>query len=70
MGTGHSSRRNSFDANGEVNFDHFQILRAIGKGSFGKPSVVYSHFGFLTPPMLEKGFPFFQQIRAPSTWAN
>lgn len=40
MGTGHSSRRNSFDANGEVNFDHFQILRAIGKGSFGKVCIV------------------------------
>ncbi|XP_025096714.1 serine/threonine-protein kinase 32B-like isoform X2 [Pomacea canaliculata] len=40
MGTGHSTRRTSFDANGEVNFDHFQILRAIGKGSFGKVCIV------------------------------
>ncbi|XP_046371494.2 serine/threonine-protein kinase 32B-like [Haliotis rufescens] len=40
MGTGHSARKESFDANGEVNFDHFQILRAIGKGSFGKVCIV------------------------------
>ncbi|XP_041370290.1 serine/threonine-protein kinase 32A-like [Gigantopelta aegis] len=40
MGTGNSARKQSFDANGEVNFDHFQILRAIGKGSFGKVCIV------------------------------
>ncbi|XP_064600171.1 serine/threonine-protein kinase 32B-like [Liolophura sinensis] len=40
MGGGHSTRKASFDANGEVNFDHFQILRAIGKGSFGKVCIV------------------------------
>ncbi|XP_050399392.1 serine/threonine-protein kinase 32B [Patella vulgata] len=40
MGAGHSARRDSFDVNGEVNFDHFQILRAIGKGSFGKVCIV------------------------------
>ncbi|XP_070210906.1 serine/threonine-protein kinase 32A-like isoform X2 [Littorina saxatilis] len=40
MGTGHSTRRMSFDASGKVNFDHFQILRAIGKGSFGKVCIV------------------------------
>ncbi|XP_074641639.1 serine/threonine-protein kinase 32A-like [Tubulanus polymorphus] len=40
MGGNHSTRRASFDASGEVNFDHFQILRAIGKGSFGKVCIV------------------------------
>ncbi|CAH1784517.1 unnamed protein product [Owenia fusiformis] len=40
MGTNHSQSKASFDANGEVNFDHFQILRAIGKGSFGKVCIV------------------------------
>ncbi|CAI5638223.1 unnamed protein product [Oreochromis niloticus] len=34
-----SSRRScTFSQRGNLlNFDHFQILRAIGKGSFGKP---------------------------------
>nr|XP_026648426.1 serine/threonine-protein kinase 32B isoform X4 [Zonotrichia albicollis] len=36
MGGGHSHRAPVFDENEDVNFDHFQILRAIGKGSFGK----------------------------------
>ncbi|XP_076436940.1 serine/threonine-protein kinase 32A-like isoform X2 [Babylonia areolata] len=42
MGTGQSSPspKPSFDANSDVNFDHFQILRAIGKGSFGKVCIV------------------------------
>ncbi|XP_064630521.1 serine/threonine-protein kinase 32B-like [Lineus longissimus] len=40
MGASSSTKRASFDANGEVNFDHFQILRAIGKGSFGKVCIV------------------------------
>ncbi|XP_014675231.1 PREDICTED: serine/threonine-protein kinase 32B-like isoform X2 [Priapulus caudatus] len=40
MGGGHSARKASFDAEGEVDFDHFQILRAIGKGSFGKVCIV------------------------------
>ncbi|XP_021341218.1 serine/threonine-protein kinase 32B-like isoform X1 [Mizuhopecten yessoensis] len=40
MGAANSSRKDSFDAQGEVNFDHFQILRAIGKGSFGKVCIV------------------------------
>ncbi|MEJ1273694.1 serine/threonine kinase 32C [Cricetulus griseus] len=31
-----STRRPVFDDKEDVNFDHFQILRAIGKGSFGK----------------------------------
>ncbi|CAD5124807.1 DgyrCDS13069 [Dimorphilus gyrociliatus] len=35
-----AARSASFDASGEVNFDHFQILRAIGKGSFGKVCIV------------------------------
>ncbi|XP_055895648.1 serine/threonine-protein kinase 32A-like isoform X2 [Biomphalaria glabrata] len=38
MGSGHSSKNETFD--GKVNFDHFQILRAIGKGSFGKVCIV------------------------------
>ncbi|XP_072029651.1 serine/threonine-protein kinase 32A-like [Amphiura filiformis] len=40
MGANHSGRKQSFDVNGEVDFDHFQILRAIGKGSFGKVCIV------------------------------
>ncbi|XP_071827168.1 serine/threonine-protein kinase 32B-like isoform X1 [Apostichopus japonicus] len=40
MGHNHSHRKESLDLNGEVNFDHFQILRAIGKGSFGKVCIV------------------------------
>ncbi|XP_056302492.1 serine/threonine-protein kinase 32B [Danio aesculapii] len=41
MGLG-QSRRTSVSAEdpAEVNFDHFQILRAIGKGSFGKVCIV------------------------------
>ncbi|NWU92378.1 ST32C kinase, partial [Upupa epops] len=35
-----SSRRPVFDEREDVNFDHFQILRAIGKGSFGKVCIV------------------------------
>ncbi|XP_040821992.1 serine/threonine-protein kinase 32B isoform X2 [Ochotona curzoniae] len=40
MGGNHSHRPPVFDENEEVNFDHFQILRAIGKGSFGKVCIV------------------------------
>ncbi|KAM9381893.1 serine/threonine-protein kinase 32B isoform 2-T2 [Phaethornis superciliosus] len=40
MGGGQSHRAPVFDENEEVNFDHFQILRAIGKGSFGKVCIV------------------------------
>ncbi|XP_049622385.1 serine/threonine-protein kinase 32B [Suncus etruscus] len=40
MGGSHSHRPPVFDENEEVNFDHFQILRAIGKGSFGKVCIV------------------------------
>ncbi|XP_039630454.1 serine/threonine-protein kinase 32A isoform X1 [Polypterus senegalus] len=40
MGVSHSSKPPVFDQNEEVNFDHFQILRAIGKGSFGKVCIV------------------------------
>ncbi|KAK3750789.1 hypothetical protein QZH41_015332, partial [Actinostola sp. cb2023] len=40
MGGIQSNRRPSYDVNGEVNFDHFQILRAIGKGAFGKVCIV------------------------------
>ncbi|KXJ16156.1 Serine/threonine-protein kinase 32B [Exaiptasia diaphana] len=40
MGGIQSNRRPSYDANGQVNFDHFQILRAIGKGAFGKVCIV------------------------------
>ncbi|KAK3554147.1 hypothetical protein QTP70_019073 [Hemibagrus guttatus] len=36
MGANSSSKRPVFDEKEDVNFDHFQILRAIGKGSFGK----------------------------------
>uniref|UniRef100_A0A8C6N2K2 Serine/threonine-protein kinase 32C n=1 Tax=Mus spicilegus TaxID=10103 RepID=A0A8C6N2K2_MUSSI len=35
-----SARRPVFDDKEDVNFDHFQILRAIGKGSFGKVCIV------------------------------
>lgn len=35
-----SARRPVFDDKEEVNLDHFQILRAIGKGSFGKVCIV------------------------------
>ncbi|KAM7074074.1 serine/threonine-protein kinase 32C isoform 2-T2 [Molossus nigricans] len=34
------ARRPVFDDKEDVNFDHFQILRAIGKGSFGKVCIV------------------------------
>ncbi|KAI7795575.1 putative serine/threonine-protein kinase 32A [Triplophysa rosa] len=40
MGLGQSSRTSVNDETAEVNFDHFQILRAIGKGSFGKVCIV------------------------------
>ncbi|XP_038601275.1 serine/threonine-protein kinase 32B [Tachyglossus aculeatus] len=40
MGVNHSHRPPVFDENEDVNFDHFQILRAIGKGSFGKVCIV------------------------------
>ncbi|XP_026089953.1 serine/threonine-protein kinase 32B [Carassius auratus] len=40
MGLGQSSRTSVTDDPEEVNFDHFQILRAIGKGSFGKVCIV------------------------------
>lgn len=40
MGAIQSNRKPSYDVNGEVNFDHFQILRAIGKGAFGKVCIV------------------------------
>ncbi|XP_004432321.1 PREDICTED: serine/threonine-protein kinase 32B [Ceratotherium simum simum] len=40
MGGHHSHKPPVFDENEEVNFDHFQILRAIGKGSFGKVCIV------------------------------
>ncbi|XP_045735060.1 serine/threonine-protein kinase 32C isoform X1 [Mirounga angustirostris] len=35
-----AARRPVFDDKEDVNFDHFQILRAIGKGSFGKVCIV------------------------------
>ncbi|XP_053440350.1 serine/threonine-protein kinase 32C isoform X1 [Nycticebus coucang] len=35
-----TARRPVFDNKEDVNFDHFQILRAIGKGSFGKVCIV------------------------------
>ncbi|KAM5271392.1 serine/threonine-protein kinase 32C isoform 1-T1 [Ctenodactylus gundi] len=35
-----AARRPVFDDREDVNFDHFQILRAIGKGSFGKVCIV------------------------------
>ncbi|XP_037729055.1 serine/threonine-protein kinase 32A isoform X1 [Drosophila subpulchrella] len=41
MGANASSRSDaSLLADDDVNFDHFQILRAIGKGSFGKVCIV------------------------------
>ncbi|KAM5272460.1 serine/threonine-protein kinase 32B isoform 2-T2 [Ctenodactylus gundi] len=40
MGGSHSHRPAAFGEDEEVNFDHFQILRAIGKGSFGKVCIV------------------------------
>ncbi|XP_026226137.1 serine/threonine-protein kinase 32A isoform X1 [Anabas testudineus] len=40
MGLGQSSKTPVTDDTDEVNFDHFQILRAIGKGSFGKVCIV------------------------------
>ncbi|XP_039607407.1 serine/threonine-protein kinase 32B-like isoform X2 [Polypterus senegalus] len=40
MGSNHSHKTPVFDENEDVNFDHFQILRAIGKGSFGKVCIV------------------------------
>ncbi|XP_006631881.2 serine/threonine-protein kinase 32A isoform X1 [Lepisosteus oculatus] len=40
MGVNHSSKPPVIDDAEEVNFDHFQILRAIGKGSFGKVCIV------------------------------
>ncbi|KAK4875410.1 hypothetical protein RN001_011832 [Aquatica leii] len=36
MGANQSGRVDKTFYGDEVNFDHFQILRAIGKGSFGK----------------------------------
>ncbi|XP_048347205.1 serine/threonine-protein kinase 32A [Sphaerodactylus townsendi] len=40
MGANTSSKSPTFDENEEVTFDHFEILRAIGKGSFGKVCIV------------------------------
>lgn len=40
MGTNPSKSKASFDDDCDVDFDHFQILRAIGKGSFGKVCIV------------------------------
>ncbi|XP_019329382.1 PREDICTED: serine/threonine-protein kinase 32A isoform X2 [Aptenodytes forsteri] len=40
MGANTSSKSPPFDENEDVTFDHFEILRAIGKGSFGKVCVV------------------------------
>ncbi|KAI4543630.1 hypothetical protein MG293_006424 [Ovis ammon polii] len=40
MGRNHSHKPPVFDENEEVNFDHFQILRAIGKDSSGKVCIV------------------------------
>uniref|UniRef100_A0A1B0B7G1 Protein kinase domain-containing protein n=1 Tax=Glossina palpalis gambiensis TaxID=67801 RepID=A0A1B0B7G1_9MUSC len=45
MGATNSSTRsdaNLYNNNDDVNFDHFQILRAIGKGSFGKGNFLYA----------------------------
>ncbi|KAH1167662.1 hypothetical protein KIL84_003145, partial [Mauremys mutica] len=39
-----SSKRPVFDEKEDVNFDHFQILRAIGKGSFGKLHYYYYYY--------------------------
>ncbi|XP_062908861.1 serine/threonine-protein kinase 32B-like isoform X2 [Mobula hypostoma] len=40
MGANHSHKTPVNHENEDVNFDHFQILRAIGKGSFGKVCIV------------------------------
>ncbi|XP_023659229.1 serine/threonine-protein kinase 32A [Paramormyrops kingsleyae] len=40
MGLGQSSKSAAVSDSDEVNFDHFQILRAIGKGTFGKVCIV------------------------------
>lgn len=40
MGAIQSNRKPSYDASGDVDFDHFQILRAIGRGAFGKVCIV------------------------------
>ncbi|XP_009870235.1 PREDICTED: serine/threonine-protein kinase 32A-like [Apaloderma vittatum] len=40
MGANTSSKSPALDENEDVTFDHFEILRAIGKGSFGKVCVV------------------------------
>ncbi|XP_078478458.1 serine/threonine-protein kinase 32A-like, partial [Lampetra planeri] len=40
MGLGQSSKSPVTDDTDEINFDNFQILRAIGKGSFGKVCIV------------------------------
>ncbi|KAF7663939.1 hypothetical protein LDENG_00195720 [Lucifuga dentata] len=40
MGLGQSSKVPVTDDTEEVSFDNFQILRAIGKGSFGKVCIV------------------------------
>ncbi|XP_062414192.1 serine/threonine-protein kinase 32A [Pungitius pungitius] len=40
MGLGQSSKAAVAEDTDEVNFDNFQILRAIGKGSFGKVCIV------------------------------
>ncbi|KAI5693839.1 hypothetical protein M8J75_006492 [Diaphorina citri] len=40
MGVQSSSNRDTINIGEDVNFDHFQILRAIGKGSFGKVCIV------------------------------
>ncbi|XP_019390527.1 PREDICTED: serine/threonine-protein kinase 32A [Crocodylus porosus] len=40
MGATTSSKPPVFEDNEEVTFDHFEILRAIGKGSFGKVCIV------------------------------
>ncbi|KAM9498073.1 serine/threonine-protein kinase 32A-like [Salvelinus alpinus] len=40
MGLGQSNKAPVTDDTEEIHFDHFQILRAIGKGSFGKVCIV------------------------------
>ncbi|KAL0994759.1 hypothetical protein UPYG_G00126810 [Umbra pygmaea] len=40
MGLGQSNKAPVTDDTEDINFDHFQILRAIGKGSFGKVCIV------------------------------
>ncbi|XP_060748821.1 serine/threonine-protein kinase 32B-like [Tachysurus vachellii] len=40
MGVNQTRELPAFDQDEDVNFDHFQILRAIGKGSFGKVCIV------------------------------